>query len=129
MIRNQRQPEPKPVLKQSIELPWDIYEIIISLSPLNEGDTMLYKNLRLINRDFYRFVCKRRTSLIFNDQKVTLKVFFDLVMKSTGNKSGALCSRVTNVKQFAIMKNIERLNATVLNKQMVPIKGLLQLDL
>ena len=86
------------------------------LNDLNDGGTKIYKNLRLINRDFYRFVCKRRSSLIFNDQKVTLRVFFDLVMKSTGNKNGALCNRVTRVKQFAILKNIERLNATVFNK-------------
>lgn len=112
-------------------VPWDIYELIIDFFPLNEGTpSKFYKSLRLVNRDFYRFISKRRSGLIFNDPNITTKVFFDLILKSTGNKTGVLaCSSASRVKQFAILKNINMVNATNFNKFMVPIRGLLQLDL
>ena len=112
-------------------LPWDIYEMFIDFYPLNEGiPSKLYKSLRLVNRDFYRFISKRRSSLIFNDPNITARVFYDLILKSTGNKTGSLdCKSATRVKQFAIMKNIGMVNATNFNKLIVPFRGLLQLDL
>ena len=107
-------------------LPWDLYHIIIDFYPLNSG---LYKTLRLVSRDFYRFICKRRTSLILNESSISQRVFFDLVEKSTGAKRSPLVFWTQcKVKQFAILKNIDTINATAFNKFIVPIKGLLQLD-
>ena len=41
-----------------------------------------YKEIRLINRNVYRLVTRKRLSLSFNVKDITERVFFNLVEKS-----------------------------------------------
>ncbi len=47
--------------------------------------------MRLVCRDFYRFINKKRQRIIFKDKDITEKVFFDLIAKASGNYNTSTC--------------------------------------
>ena len=60
--------------------------------------------MRLVCRDFYRFINKKRQRIIFKDKDITEKVFFDLIAKASGhyntstflkNKTPLVCKNVS----------------------------------
>lgn len=47
--------------------------------------------MRLVCRDIYRFINKRRQRIIFKDKDITEKVFFDLIAKASGYYNTSTC--------------------------------------
>lgn len=57
-----------------------------STSPPLAGSTgvKLYQTSRLLSRDFYRMINRRRKALVFKDADITERAFFDLMSKASG---------------------------------------------
>ena len=127
------------------DLPWDCLEVVLDFLPLNEAyynspeQTQVgfsaavqktYQVVRLISRDIYRLINKRRKALIFKDRAIASTAFLDLVRKASGRppttvgRRTPLVSNLNSLKQFAIMCRLTNLTMTDFNKWIIPIPGL-----
>ena len=68
------------------DISWDCLRVIIGFLPLNDAPSTtptenLYKNIRLVSRDFYALICQRRKALLFKNKQITEKTLLALFEK------------------------------------------------
>lgn len=128
------------------DVPWDCLDIVVDFLPLNLvfGGSHYYKEARLLNRNLYRLINKRRLSLTFRSREITERVFFDLIEKSSRHYNGPgssnrvgiasladrppLVGTFCKIKVLSIKCNIQSLKMTVFNKLVTPLPGLEFID-